>query len=347
MTGSERAATAEALAAVQHESGFVPRSPGSIGDPWNHVECAMALAGAGRLVEADRAYRWCVETQADDGSWPAELGPDGKGATARVDTNCVAYLAVGVLHRYHVTADLSAARELFPAVDRALALVVGCQRAGGEVPWEIDAEGQLGRYALLSASSSIYQSLCAGVALAALLGLERPAWLGASAGLRLAIGAFLSGARSGFEPKDEFAMDWYYPVLAGVLDGEAATARLSAGRAGFVVEGLGVRCRSDGRWVTTAESAECALAHGRAGERTEAATLLAWTRHQRQADGGYLTGLVHPERSEFPPSERTSYSAAAVLLAEDALAGGPAATTFDWPPPGRCCGSPAPAGRAS
>ena len=30
-----------------------------------------------------------------------------------------------------------------------------------------------------------------------------------------------------FEPKTRWAMDWYYPVLTGVLTGEAAKARLA------------------------------------------------------------------------------------------------------------------------
>ncbi len=145
-------------------------------------------------------------------------------------------------------------------------------------------------------------------------------------------------------------MDWYYPVLAGAVEGAAASRRLEAGREAFVHEGRGVRCRSDGRWVTTAETAEYALACLRLGWVGEAEVLLGWLADQRQEDGSYTTGLVYPERSEFPAGERTTYSAAAVVLAADALAGGAAtATVFGGReirgPAGRARARPRAAGR--
>jgi hypothetical protein len=327
----ERAATLGAIAAAQHRSGFIPRAAGCHGDPWNHLEAAMALVSGGRLEDADRALGWSLRTQRDDGSWPAELGPAGEPVTARIDTNCVAYLAVAAWHRYLATRDEASAAELLPAVERALRLVLSCQTITGEVRWELDALGRPGRYALVAASCSVHQSLLAAASLAAAVGGERPHLVAAARRLRRAIGEHLDGTRPGcFAPKDEFAMDWYYPVLAGVLDGDGAVRRLAEGTGCFVAEGRGVRCRRDERWVTTAETAECALAHGRAGDREAAARLLGWTAQQRRPDGGYATGLVHPERSEFPPGERSTYSAAAVLLADDALRGGAAAATFGW-----------------
>jgi hypothetical protein len=124
-------------------------------------------------------------------------------------------------------------------------------------------------------------------------------------------------------------MDWYYPVLAGVVTGEPARRRLAAGRDRFVMEGLGVRCVDDKPWVTAAETCECAIAHLAAGETSLARQLLDWAQHLRHADGSYFTGMVHPERVHFPGGERTTYTAAAVVLAADALAGtGPASRLF-------------------
>ncbi len=39
----------------------------------------------------------------------------------------------------------------------------------------------------------------------------------------------------------------------------------------------------------------------------------------RLADGSYWTGMVYPERETFPGAERTTYTAAAIILAADAL----------------------------
>ena len=116
-------------------------------------------------------------------------------------------------------------------------------------------------------------------------------------------------------------MDWYYPVICGAFSGAAARAHLSDGARRFVTAD-GVRCRSDGRWVTTAESAEAAIAYARAGDVAGAAVLLGSVADKRRVSGAYLTGLVYPERSQFPPAEESTYSAAAVVLAADLLSGG-------------------------
>ena len=124
-------------------------------------------------------------------------------------------------------------------------------------------------------------------------------------------------------------MDWYYPVLAGVVTGAAGRARLEAGRGRFVMDGVGVRCVADRPWVTAAETCECAMAHAAVGEPEVAADLLASTRHLRHPAGSYFTGMVHPDRVHFPGGERTTYTAAAVVLAADAVGGvGPASRIF-------------------
>jgi hypothetical protein len=57
------------------------------------------------------------------------------------------------------------------------------------------------------------------------------------------------------------------------------------------------------------------------GDKAAATDLLAWTRAHRHDDGSYWTGLVYPKRVHFPDRERTAYTAAAVLLAADAISG--------------------------
>ena len=116
-------------------------------------------------------------------------------------------------------------------------------------------------------------------------------------------------------------MDWYYPVLAGVLTGSEARARLASRRGVFVHEGEGVRCVSNQDWVTTAETCECAMAYLAAGDRAAAMTLFEWAQRLREPDGSYLTGRAFPANVSYPDQECTTYSAAAVLLAADALAG--------------------------
>ena len=121
-------------------------------------------------------------------------------------------------------------------------------------------------------------------------------------------------------------MDWYYPVLGGAVTGDEACAHLIARHDEFVVTGpngevRGVRCVSDKDWATAAETAECALAHQLAGEHGMALDLLAATSPMRRPDGRYLTGLVYPDLVTFPTDECSTYTAAAVVLAADALGG--------------------------
>ena len=55
------------------------------------------------------------------------------------------------------------------------------------------------------------------------------------------------------------------------------------------------------------------------GDRERAARLFADVQHLRLDDGGYWTGLVYPEDVNWPV-EQTTFTAAAVVLAADALA---------------------------
>ena len=64
------------------------------------------------------------------------------------------------------------------------------------------------------------------------------------------------------------------------------------------------------------------MCHGRGQGRPGARRLdelLAWTRHLRADDGGYWTGCVHPDCVRFPAGQKSTYSAAAVILADHVL----------------------------
>jgi hypothetical protein len=115
-------------------------------------------------------------------------------------------------------------------------------------------------------------------------------------------------------------MDWYYPVLGGALRGEDADRRLASEWDTFVVPGLGVRCVSDEAWVTAAETCELVIALDACGMRDRALEVFASVQHLRHADGSYWTGWQFANQAPFP-RERSSWTAAAVVLAADALAG--------------------------
>ena len=64
------------------------------------------------------------------------------------------------------------------------------------------------------------------IALAEQLGHERPDWELSAARLAHVI----AHEPDAFAPKHRWAMDWYYPVLTGVIGGEAGRERLGGER---------------------------------------------------------------------------------------------------------------------
>jgi len=316
LSAGDVVATAESIASIQLPNGMIPWFPGGHADPWNHVEAAMALSIGGLRAEAERAYQWLVDTQHPDGSWCMYYLGAGVEQPRR-DTNVCSYLAVGAWHHFLQTGDRGFLETLWPIVTRALDFVLGFQQPGGEILWSVEPDGTRGRYALLTGSSSVYFSLRCAVAAAEQLGLERPDWELAAGRLAHAVG-FCPEA---FEPKDRWAMDWYYPVLSGALVGGPARARMAERWAQFVMDGRGVRCVSDRPWVTAAETAECVMALDASGLREDALRLFDWVQALRHDDGSYWTGCVYPEGVHFPGGERSTYTAAAVVLAADTLAG--------------------------
>jgi hypothetical protein len=74
----------------------------------------------------------------------------------------------------------------------------------------------------------------------------------------------------------------------------------------------------DHPWVTGAETCELALALDATGDRDRAMALLADMQHLRDPDGSYWTGYVYPDHARWP-EERSTWTAAAVVLAVDAL----------------------------
>ena len=322
ISADEVIATAESIAALQLDSGMIPWFSGGHCDPWNHVETAMALDVAGLHQPAERAYEWLVDIQLENGSWWNYYLPDGSVEEAKLDTNVCAYLATGVWHHWLCTWDRGFVDHLWPTVRRSLEWVLGMRRPDGLAIWARTADDMPWQYALLTGSSSIAHALRCGARLADVAGEPQPHWIEAAD----AMTALIASQPEAFEPKDRWAMDWYYPVLTGCLVGESATARLAAGWNTFAMPGLGIRCVSDEPWVTASETAEASLAYSAIGDTATATELLRWTRAHRRDDGSYFTGIVYPQRETFPPAETSAYTGAAIVLAADAIAGASAAS---------------------
>jgi len=227
-------------------------------------------------------------------------------------------VATGVWHHWLLTGDRGFLESMWSVVEPAIDFVLDLQTPRGEILWARHEDGTPWSFALLTGSASICHSLRCAIAVAEEMGHERPDW-------ELSLGHLAHVVRTrpegAFTPKDRWAMDWYYPVLGGAITGADARRHLADRRHEFVMEGRGVRCVSDKDWATAAETSECAIAHRLAGDHQVAMDLLATTTPMRRDDGRYLTGIVYPDLVTFPDQECSTYTAAAVVLASDALSG--------------------------
>ncbi|HEX9063602.1 MAG TPA: prenyltransferase [Streptosporangiaceae bacterium] len=313
LTADQVVATGRAIAAVQQADGAIGWPDGHV-DAWNHIECAMALSVCGLRDPARRAYEWLRASQRPDGSWHKKM-PAGQ-VDLTTESNHAAYCAVGVWHELLVSRDEGFAQRMWPVVKAAVDFVLGLQTPRGEIIWRRAADGTPDSYALLAGSASMYSALRCAIALAEYLGEPQPDWELAADQLAHAV----AGHPEAFADKSRYSMDWYYPVLGGPVRGAAGRAHLDASWDRYVVPGLGVRCVSDEPWVTAAETAELAIALEAIGDAQTALDLLDQMQRLRDPSGAYWTGWQYVNQRHYP-DEQSSYTAAAIVLAADALCG--------------------------
>lgn len=303
---------------VQLETGEIPWFTGGHTDPWDHVEAAMGLTIGGEFEAAAKAYRWLASVQLDDGSWWASYRDGEPDKFERRETNYVAYIATGLWHYYLCTRDKQLVVELMPTVRAAIEFVVSAQREQGDIDWAVGADGSPMPDALVTGCSSIYKSLECAINLAKVCHEHPVAWELA----REKLGDCLRNKPERFdrtwESKSRYSMDWFYPVLTGVFQGEQAEQRIASRWDAFVKPGMGCRCVVEEPWVTVAESCELVLALLAIGDRDRAIELFEWLFQWRDHDGTWWTGYQFVEDVLWP-LEKPTWTAGAVLLASDAI----------------------------
>ena len=301
---------------AQQYDGAMPWWPGHKTDPWDHVEATMGLTIAGAWHQSRNAFEWLQASQLADGSWYSAYC-DGQPADRTRETHHAAYIATGLYHYYLVTADQTFIRHMWPTVDRAIDFALRYQAPGGEIYWALNPEGRPDPMALVTGSSSIYFSLKCALRLAQCLHIPRPRWHSAMSRLGLCL---IDKPHHFNMTKARFAMDWFYPVLCGAVQGDAAKQRIDSQWKKFVVENQGVRCVSDQPWVTIAESCEFILTLAAMGRDIPARIVFSWICDRIFDDRTFWCGFTVPDMSIWP-TERITWTNAAVLLAADALYG--------------------------
>lgn len=303
----------------QLPSGALPWYRGGVTDPWDHVEAAIALDLAGRYNEAAAAYGWSREMQNLDGSWYSGYMDDQPQEWVR-DTNFAAYIASGMWLNYMATGNIAFLREMWPTVEKGIEFAIGLQRPTGEVSWALSEKGNAWPGAILTSSCCIWRSIQSALSIAETLGKDTPHWQAAGDRLLKAINEYPELFDRMDENKRRYAMNWFYPVLTGVLTGNKARRHIEREWDDLVLEGWGCRVAADEDVTAVAETSELIIALCLSGQHDKAALLLDWTLRIQDDEPGFPRGIKLPEGEECPAGERATWTSAALIMAVAAMA---------------------------
>jgi hypothetical protein len=319
---------ADCILSAQTADGAIPWFEAGAWDAWNHAECVMALGVMGELEAAERGFEFLSASQEAGGGWLCGYGNavpmEDRMHIARTpapmvrDSNFAAYPATALWHHFQLHGDGAFVARHWPMVRAAMAFVLSLQHPSGEISWSQEGFGGDVDDAVLTGNASIYKSLHHAIQLSAVARDPQSHWAAA----RARIGEAILGRPERFDrigvDRADFAMDWYYPVLTGVLPAAEARARLAFGRGKFIQPGRGCRCVASQPWVTVAESAELAITLTGLGLADQASVLLGWQEAHRAGDGAYWMGWQFEEDIAWP-LEKPTWTQAAMILAHDAL----------------------------
>lgn len=305
----------------QQQNGAIPWFDEGKLDPWDHTESIIALCIGKKYEAAKKGFLWLADNQNCDGTWFAKYlsKTDDKDADRqKIDTNFVAYPATGLWAYYLSSHDTKFIHQMYPTVKKALNYVLSQQTTEGDIQWANSSDEDLPRDALVTACSSILRSLECGIFLADICHDNSNAWEQAYHQLADALKNKPWRFDRTWESKDRFSMDWFYPILSGIYSPEEAKLRLKHDWDKFVEPQIGCRCVSDEPWVTIAESCELVMSLVNAQERIKAEEIFLQLLQWQDDDGGFWTGYVYKDKAIWP-QEKTTWTAAAIIMAADAL----------------------------
>ena len=302
---------------VQSADGSIAWEKGKKLDPWDHVEAAMGLMIGNRQDESEAAFIWLKDNQEEDGSWFAEYKNNGP-SSKRKESNFSAYLATGLWHYYLISRNKSFLEAMFPSLEASMDFVIALQTDFGDIQWAKENNHVLGD-SLITGCSSIYKSLDCAISIYKVLGLNFEHISKAKKSLQICLLENPERFDRGWKSKSRYSMDWYYPVMCGVVEGEEARERIEKRWHEFIVEGMGCKCVEEEPWVTVAESSELVVALMKIGEHKKAQKLFDCLHQWRDIkDNLYWTGYVYTDKTYWPV-EKPTWTAAAVLLAADSI----------------------------
>ncbi|MBM3132960.1 MAG: prenyltransferase [Chloroflexi bacterium] len=303
------------IARHQLPSGAIPWLEGDITDPWDHVECAIALDLAEKHDEARKAYEWLLNMQNPDGSWYSTY-LDIKPQELARDTNYSSYVAVGLWCYYLTTGDKGFLEYMWPTLEGGLTFALSLQQPTGEIWWSLDPQNRPWNRALTASCSCICLSLGCGIKIARILGKKKPEWEAARRKLASALLYHPERFDNPGHRECDYAMAWFYPVLSGIITGPRAKQHLLSRWDDFIVENWGCKCIvEEPWWVTSGETCELIMALARLGEHERARQLLDWIVRLQDEPGTFWSGMKIPEETVWPEEKKFTWVSAGMAIA--------------------------------
>ena len=313
-SGLDIQSLARLIVLLQKDSGEIPWHRHGKTDPWDLVEAAMGLNIGGFYKESELAFEWMKNNQNPDGSWYSSY-INGKPEDKTRETNMSCYIAAGVFHTWLIRKNRPFIEKMWGCVEKGINFALTLQTQTGEIYWAKSAEGKIDPMALLTGSSSIYLSLKAGIAIASLLGKRMKFWETAFHKLENSI---QNNIHIYNISKSRFSMYWFYPVLSGVITGNAGKRRIEKHWKKYVIQGQGVKCVADQPWITIAETSELVIALGGMGNTRLAKIVFSWIQDRIYEDNSFWCGYTFPDMVIWP-EEKISWTNAVALMAADAV----------------------------
>ncbi|MFL2753672.1 MAG: prenyltransferase [Gammaproteobacteria bacterium] len=308
------------IISCQGKGGVIAWEPKSKIDPWDHVESAMGLDVLGFQSNSIKAYDWLKNSQEKDGSWFSEYLGD-KAVNLKKETNFAAYIATGAWHHFLNFKDKQFLKDLWPTISKAMEFVVSGQTKDGDILWAKDENNDWMDDSLLTGCSSIYKSLLCFQKISFELGFSEKIYEKETNWLFNAIKNKSQRFDRNWKSKDRYSMDWYYPILCGIISDNEAKLRIDARWDEFVVQGLGCKCVEEEPWVTAAESCELVLTLVKMSEKKKAEEIFSNVCALADPESKlFWTGYVFKDK-KYWPEEKPSWTAAAVILAANSLYG--------------------------
>ena len=308
---------AQSIKTNQLDSGAIPSNADLSHDPWDHIEAIMGLNFLNDKESSDLAFKWLKNNQNKDGSWYAKYS-NNDPIELNKPTHFGPYISVAALHYYKIFSDKDKLLELWETIDSAIDFSLNLQGSNGTIPWSVDKNNQIEKDFLLTGASSILKSLECAIAISKILDLDsNEKWTKAYELLAYAI----KNPKGLFDKtidRSRFSMDWYYPIISGVLSDSEKDKYIKKIYKDFYIEGIGVKCVVEEPWVTVAETSEFIVSLVISNEIEEAKKLLIEVMNISDLNDIPYMGWQY-EENIFWPEEKPSWTAAALILAADSI----------------------------